>query len=147
MSSKIKEVYKKDATINNIHMSWGWDLPATDIDCLFVEYNYPNNPAALIEYKHQNWNRDFTKGPIRTIHALANKADLPFFVVIWNNKPEVTFEIYCMNNQARSQHLDYNVFLKVLENKELVKEAQQITEKQYIDFMTFIRRQKNDTIS
>ena len=75
MSSKIKEVYKKDSTLNNIHMSWGWDLPATDVDCLFVEYSYPNDPAALIEYKHDNWNRDFNKGPISCLLYTSDAAD------------------------------------------------------------------------
>ena len=56
MPDKIKEVYKTDTTLNNIHYSWGWSLPATDIDCLLVEYKYPNNPTAIVEYKHENWN-------------------------------------------------------------------------------------------
>jgi len=136
MSEKITEVYKKDATLNNIHMSWGWDLPATDIDCLFVEYKYPHEPAAIIEYKHQNWNRDFTKGPIKTLFSLAVRADLPFFVVVWNNNPSVTFELYAMNNQAIKELITYN------ETNDFIKEGIQISEDQYINFMTFIRRKK-----
>ena len=100
MSSKVKEVYKKDTTINNIHFSWGWDLPATDIDCLFVEYKYPNNPRAIIEYKHNNWDRNFSKGPKQVLSKLSQKCELPFFIVIWTNHPEVLYKLIPMNEYA-----------------------------------------------
>tara|TARA_R100000742_G_C4277910_1_gene100182 strand:+ start:45 stop:473 length:429 start_codon:yes stop_codon:yes gene_type:complete len=142
MPDKINEVYKTDTTLNNIHHSWGWSLPATDIDCLLVEYKYPNNPVALVEYKHKNWNKDFTKGPIRALEILTAKADLPFFIVIWNNNPIVEFKIYAMNNQARQELIDYNLFLQLQATNFFIKEDDVICEKKYIDFMIFIRRQK-----
>lgn len=142
MSEKITEVYKKDATLNNIHMSWGWDLPATDIDCLFVEYKYPNDPAALIEYKHKNWDKNFNKGPIKTVYTLACKADLPFYIVIWNNDPAVVFEVYAMNNQAKVELTKYNLARYERNKNNHILEGEEISEEQYINFMTFIRRNK-----
>ena len=134
MSEKIKEVYKKDATINNIHFAWGWDLPATDIDALFVEYKYPNEPRAIIEYKHDNWDKNFTKGPILTLSKLSEKAELPFFIVIWTNYPEILFRIYPMNEWAELEIREFSV--KHVE----IKPEEVITEKRYIRFMSFIRR-------
>jgi len=134
MTKKIKEVYKKDATINNIHFSWGWDLPATDIDCLFVEYKYPNDPRAIIEYKHDNWDKNFTKGPIQVLNKLSEKAKLPFFIVIWTNYPEILFRVFPMNELAELELEEYSI-----KNIEIIPE-EVITEKRYIRFMHFIRR-------
>lgn len=134
MPAKIKEVYKKDSTINNIHFAWGWDLPATDIDCLFVEYKYPNQPRAIIEYKHDNWDRNYNKGPIQALKALSEKAQLPFFIVIWTNYPEVLFRLFPMNEEAELEIEEYGIH-----NIE-IKPEEVITEKRYIRFMHFIRR-------
>ena len=134
MSEKIKEVYKKDATINNIHFAWGWDLPATDIDALFVEYKYPNEPRAIIEYKHDNWDKNFTKGPIKVLEKLSERAKLPLFIVIWTNYPEVLFRIYPMNEWAKMELEEFSIKHVKIRAEEV------ITEKRYVRFMSFIRR-------
>jgi len=136
MTKKIKEIYKKDATINNIHFAWGWDLPATDIDALFVEYKYPNEPKAIIEYKHDNWDKNFSKGPIKTLEILSERAKMPFFIVIWTTFPEVLFRIFPINEYAKLELAEHNI------NKKPVKAEEVITEEQYVDFMTFIRREQ-----
>ena len=136
MLDKIKEVYKTDTTLNNIHHSWGWSLPATDIDCLLVEYKYPNNPVAIVEYKHENWNRDFEKGPIKALSILSDKAKLPFFIVIWNNNPTITFKIFPMNDIAINKIQDYEIKYLYL------RKEQSILEGDYIKFMEYLRGEK-----
>lgn len=136
MTKKIKEIYKKDATINNIHFAWGWDLPATDVDCLFVEYKYPNEPKAIIEYKHDNWDKNFSKGPIQALEKLSERAELPFFIVIWTTFPEVLFRIFPMNEFAKLELAEHNI------RETPIKAEEVITEVQYVNFMTFIRREQ-----
>lgn len=71
----------RDEAISRKHREWGKDVPAVDIDFLMAEYDRAE-PVAIIEYK-QECAKPIPSGDpnLRTIANLADKADLPAFVV------------------------------------------------------------------
>lgn len=75
----------RDEWISHRHRDWGFDCPAKDIDFLLVEYD-ERIPVALIEYKHMNASesdiRSLEHHPIRW---LADKAGIPFAVVLYDD--------------------------------------------------------------
>lgn len=63
------------------HRKWGWDCPAVDLDCLFLEYD-KGQPVAIVEYKHERAAPQYGSHP--TYQALINlgtRAGVPVFVV------------------------------------------------------------------
>ena len=65
------------------HREWGVECPATDIDCI-VEIAR-GKPAAIIEYKRSNADLEQSLQSWRALWILADKAKLPFWVVVWDN--------------------------------------------------------------
>lgn len=68
--------------INDWHRAQGEYLPATDLDCLLVEYDH-GVPKALIEYKHENWRcPDWNSKTFLALRELAaaRRYELPLFV-------------------------------------------------------------------
>ena len=61
---------------------------------------------------------------------------MPFFIVIWTTFPEVLFRIFPINEYAKLELAEHNI------NKKPVKAEEVITEEQYVNFMTFIRREQ-----
>jgi hypothetical protein len=102
---------KRDAILSLKHRSWGFNVPAVDIDFLMIEYDQ-SIPKALIEYRHIN-GAIRVDASIKAIIALADAANIPFFVVqysyatddgtLWKEATVDTparFRIICMNPLA-----------------------------------------------
>jgi hypothetical protein len=102
---------KRDAILSLKHRSWGFNVPAVDIDFLMIEYDQ-SIPKALIEYRHIN-GAIRVDASIKAIIALADAANIPFFVVqysyatddgtLWKEATVDTparFRIICMNALA-----------------------------------------------
>lgn len=102
---------KRDAILSLKHRSWGFNVPAVDIDFLMIEYDQ-SIPKALIEYRHIN-GAIRVDASIKAIIALADAANIPFFVVqyayatddgtLWKEATIDTparFRIICMNPLA-----------------------------------------------
>jgi hypothetical protein len=102
---------KRDAILSLKHRSWGFNVPAVDIDFLMIEYDQ-SIPKALIEYRHIN-GAIRVDASIKAIIALADAANIPFFVVqysyatddgtLWkeaNVDTPARFRIICMNPLA-----------------------------------------------
>ena len=70
---------KRDDIISLKHRTWGFNVPAVDIDFLMIEYDQ-SIPKALIEYRHIN-GAIRVDASIKAIIALANAANVPFFIV------------------------------------------------------------------
>ena len=83
----------RDEWISERHRTWGYELPATDIDFMLVEYT-GDRPVALIEYKTTNsidyvgWLK-VLRGH-RPVSNLATQANLPSFIVAYDIKT-ITF--------------------------------------------------------
>lgn len=71
----------RDLAFSRRHREYGIDCPATDIDCL-VEIAR-GVPAAIIEYKKANANLEASYQSVRSLEILADRARLPFFVVLY----------------------------------------------------------------
>lgn len=73
----------RDTSLNLRHRQWGWDCPATDID--FLEYDRGRS-IALCEWKHERAAPyDSNDASMRARRDLADKAKVPFFVIIRAN--------------------------------------------------------------
>lgn len=90
----------RDQWISNRHRDFGWRAPFTDIDFMGFEYDN-NNPIALIEYKHCHANIKLNGSPIQLQLNVANKLEIPFFVVAYY--PDYhNFYVIPMNDIAKS---------------------------------------------
>lgn len=91
----------RDEAISRWHRTIGFDCPMVDIDFVVAEYDHCI-PVAIIEYKHERANpRDFesTHPSIKTLCAMADKAAIPFFVVIYSSDL-LKFTVRPMNKLA-----------------------------------------------
>ena len=70
---------RRDEILSAKHRRWGYNVPATDIDFLVVEYDRAQ-AQALIEYRHIN-GKAVDDTSMKALRDLANRANLPFFVV------------------------------------------------------------------
>ena len=112
----------RDVQLSIRHRKYGCDVPATDIDHLLIEYDCAQ-PTALIEHKH------LLAGAVNLSHAnyratteLADRANLPFFVVRYN--PERwTYRIQPANGIAQG----------------VVFDPATCTEREYVEFLYRIR--------
>lgn len=69
----------RDLGLSERHRVWGWDLPAVDLDFLFLEYD-KGKAVALVEYKHEKAPMQNSGHPTYQAMAdLANRAEIPFF--------------------------------------------------------------------
>lgn len=118
----------RDMALSSRHRTWGWDCPAVDIDFLLVEYNH-GHPMALVEYKHQLAKKaDVTHPSYRALIELANRAELPLFVV--------------------SYELDQGRFTPQALNPlaiNLLPQTQTMQEKEYVDFLYALRKRSRPT--
>ena len=71
--------FKRDAILSAKHRTWGYNVPAVDIDFLMVEYDQ-RIVKALIEYRHLN-GAVRIDASIQAIMDLADRANVPFFIV------------------------------------------------------------------
>ena len=71
--------FKRDAVLSAKHRTWGYNVPAADIDFLMIEYDQ-SVAKALIEYRHIN-GVVRVDASVKAIIDLADRAGLPFFIV------------------------------------------------------------------
>jgi len=106
----------RDDWISERHRTWGYDLPATDIDFMLVEYT-GDRPVALIEYKttgsidYVGWLK-VLRGH-RPVSNLATEANLPSFIVAYDIQT-VTFYLRG-TNQLAEQHQSQMTWLTLTE--------------------------------
>jgi hypothetical protein len=75
----------RDLALSERHRLWGWNLPAVDLDFLFLEYDR-GKAVALVEYKHVR------ASPQNSIHPtyqamidLGNRAGIPVIACRYQN--------------------------------------------------------------
>lgn len=94
----------RDEGISRRHRLWGVDCKATDIDFVLAEYYEKENQihlAALIEYKNEHAQKlKINSLQCRTYIELATRADLPFYIVFYNDDFK-NFYVVCGNSLAR----------------------------------------------
>lgn len=75
----------RDLALSARHRKWGWDCPATDIDFLFLEYDY-GKAVALVEYKHERAKLQKPSHPsFRALSDLGTRAGIPVIAVRYAN--------------------------------------------------------------
>ena len=102
------DISQKDLpnSISVRHREWGFDCPATNIDCVMCEYDH-KIPQALIEFKGRSpQSGDKTSANSQTIINLANMADLPCFILYYNNS-NWTFLILPLNKKAEQKYANW----------------------------------------
>lgn len=115
-------------SISRRHRDWGWDCPATNLDCLMYEYN-DHQPVVLLDYKCKLPNvRDRVISSTKAIRNLAIKANIPFFVVYYNNIAW-SFQLDPIGAQAESTM------------RSVFEPLQTISELQFVSFLYGLRKQ------
>ena len=116
----------RDLALNGRHRRWGWDCPMVDID-FFLEFDN-GKPCALIEYKADGAQAiDFYGKNIEAQRILADRAEIPFFIVKYNKSFE-WFAIRPVNTYARTVLLINSV-----------SQRKRITEEKYVGFLYALR--------
>ena len=72
--------FKRDWVISQKHRSWGYNLPAVDIDFLLLEYDN-RKTVALVEYRHYNGEVRADSANMLALIDLADRAGVPAFCV------------------------------------------------------------------
>ena len=72
--------FKRDAWLSSRHRTWGYNVPAMDVDFLMVEYD-KCVPKGIIDYKHEHATLDLTNVGAKTLCNLGNMAKIPAFIV------------------------------------------------------------------
>ena len=125
----VENTISHQIALSDRHRLWGFNCPMVDIDFLVVEYDH-SKPKAIIEYKHEYANIDFTKltslgmapQSYKALETLANAAGIPFFVVRYKDD----FSSWCltpMNKYAQKS----------------VDKTKNLTEKEYVGLLYKIR--------
>lgn len=122
----------RDEALSLRHRNWGWNAPMVDIDFLVVEYS-AGKARALIEYKSETAKIDFENNKsFDALSDLANRADLPFFIVQYDNILFSWFMVYPLNQRGKSvlktvtkmTELEYVCFLYDLRGFELAPSSE-----------------------
>ncbi|MBR3050127.1 MAG: hypothetical protein IKN16_04845 [Selenomonadaceae bacterium] len=117
----------RDEDISRHHRLWGIDCKATDIDFVLAEYYAKENHVhivALIEYKNEHAKKPKIDSIQNRIYiSLARRADLPFFIVIYNSDFK-NFYIVSGNELAR---------------RKLSCKRRHMTEYEYVKFLYKLR--------
>lgn len=118
---KPEKTGKRDLALNDRHRTWGWNVPAEDLD--FLEYDN-KKAVALVEYKKENAPLvPSSDANLLALCDLADRAGIPAFVVRY----AVDFSwwtVRALNEIARS-----------IIPRPLVK----IPESEYVEFLYKIR--------
>jgi len=124
----------RDEWISERHRTWGYELPATDIDFMLLEYS-GNRPIALIEYKTIGSMKYVGTDKVMRGHApvsnLANMANLPSFIVVYDINA-IKFWVLPTNNHAELEVLGDNY--------------EAINENKFMSFLKGLRGLPNDFI-
>lgn len=120
----------RDMWFSNYHRSLGWDAPAIDLDLLLVEYTH-NRPVAIVEAKCCREKPLNKKGSgAQTLIALADRASLPAFLVVYNDSP-IDFVIEGLNMRGKE-------LLQALIDTGALKSSK-LNDQEYREFMEIIR--------
>lgn len=93
----------------------------SDIDFLAVEMTGANNPAAIVDYKRMRPVPMEMSVALRGCNNLANSAQIPFFIVFYNEVP--TFTVRPINRFA----------------KQYVKKERELSEYDYVRLLFMVR--------
>ena len=72
--------FKRDAILSQKHRTWGYNVPAMDVDFLLCEFDNLV-PVALIDYRHINGTVNTQSVGAKVMRQLGNMAGLPAFIV------------------------------------------------------------------
>jgi hypothetical protein len=92
----------RDSWISDKHRSWGYDLPASDIDFMLLEYDNMK-PITLVEHKTVGCWKQFGRETVLRWHApvatLATMAGLPSYLCLYEKHP-AAFYVLATNEIA-----------------------------------------------
>ena len=112
----------RDMNLSERHRIWGWNVPAVDLDFLFLEYDR-GKAVAIVEYKHERAQPQSSVHPTyQAMIDLANRASVPIYACRYQDKFE-WFKVVPLNSLAK-------VFLP---------ERQTMTEPEWVSFLYLIR--------
>ena len=124
----------RDEWISERHRTWGYQLPATDIDFMLLEYS-GSKPIALIEYKTIGSMKYVGIDKVMRGHApvsnLADMANLPSFIVAYDINA-IKFWVWATNNHAELELLGDNY--------------EAISESKFVSFLKGLRGLPNEFI-
>ena len=126
MAVKPERTGWRDLGLSLRHREWGDVCAGTDIDFLFVEYDY-GKPVALIEYKNEHAAvPDLSHANYKAMRALANKSDIPCYLCRYASD-YTWFEVTALTPlAARLLRCDKKL----------------LCERRYVKFLYYLRRQK-----
>lgn len=123
----------RDDWISQKHRSWGYDVPASDIDFLLVEYDRMI-PKALIEHKTFGCKGQFGMDQVLKWHnpvsILGTMASIPTFIVFYD-KDTCKFEVVATNSLAANMTGNKGSF---------GWDPIAMSERQYVAFLYHIRK-------
>lgn len=96
----------RDESLSRRHREYGFDLPATDLDLVMVEYHH-GKAMALVDYKLDSprptdpWPISRAKANYRAISDLGTRARVPVFVTLYPRSME-WFEADPLNDLAEA---------------------------------------------
>jgi len=113
----------RDLELSRRHRRWGWDLPAVDLDFLFLEYDR-GKAVAIVEYKHEHAApQNATHPTYQAMIDLGTRAGIPVFACRY--KSDFTcWNIVPLNNEAKQWMPDGRIHM---------------TERQWVTFLYKIR--------
>jgi len=76
--------FQRDSWLSQRHRTWGFNVPAMDIDFLMIEYD-ACTPVALIDYKHENATINLNSASAKTLGKLGNMASIPAYIVVYGH--------------------------------------------------------------
>ena len=131
--------FKRDAILSAKHRTWGYNVPAVDIDFLMIEYDQ-SVAKALVEYRHIN-GAVRVDASVKAIIDLADRAGLPFFIVQY---------YYATDDGTRWKEatVDTPAFFRITTMNKLAEQAyfswgdEWMSEQQYREWLHEIRGRK-----
>ncbi|NBT20517.1 MAG: hypothetical protein EBT00_17365 [Proteobacteria bacterium] len=131
--------FKRDAILSAKHRTWGFNVPAVDIDFLMIEYDQ-SVAKALVEYRHIN-GAVRVDASVKAIIDLADRAGLPFFIVQY---------YYATDDGTRWKEatVDTPAFFRITTMNKLAEQAyfswgdEWMSEQQYREWLHEIRGRK-----
>lgn len=89
----------RDEWISRRHRTRGYNVPATDVDFLLIEYD-ACRPVAVIDYKHAYVAKPDANSA--ALAALGDRAGLPAFNCTYSSDEPPSFSLFGLNQLARS---------------------------------------------
>lgn len=117
----------RDEKLSKRHREWGYDCPAVDIDFLMCEYDQ-GEPVAIVEYKNEHHDPHKTSPTAyKALVRLGDMANIPVIKCTYSDDLS-SFTIAPLNHYAR----------ETMQRPDKIT----ITEKQYVQFLYFMRNRK-----